>query len=296
MILRARQYQFQFPRPAIIMGIVNVTPDSFSDGGQFLEPAAAIEHGLRLVEEGAEIIDVGGESTRPRATPVSEGDELRRVLPVIEGLASRTQALISIDTCKPGVAREALAAGAALVNDIAANRTEGEMWRVVAQAQAGYVAMHMQGNPQTMQTNPSYSNVVREVTDFLAERLALLTQIGIAREQIVLDVGIGFGKRPEHNLALLAGLPEIARLQRPLLIGVSRKSFLARGGQIPASARLPAGLACACWAVQSGVQLIRTHDVRPTLDAVRMTEELLADRARLDLEGMRRAAPPIKQA
>src|SRR6185312_7069212 len=200
MLLRARQFEFVFPRPALIAGIVNVTPDSFSDGGKFFDTAAAVDHGLKLVAEGADILDIGGESTRPRATPVPEAEELRRVIPVIEQLAARVKIPISIDTMKPAVARAAIAAGASIVNDVAANRADDAMWRVVAESGAGYVLMHMQGTPQTMQANPTYGDVVREVNEFFSERLQRLADCGIARERVILDVGIGFGKTLEHNL------------------------------------------------------------------------------------------------
>src|SRR5690242_14592554 len=166
MLFRARNFEFTFPRPALVMGIVNVTPDSFSNGGQLLHPKAAVAHGLRLVEQGAEVIDVGGESTRPRATPVEESEELRRVIPVIEELSKLTQVAISIDTMKPNVAQAALKAGACIVNDVGANREDETMWRVAAEAKAGYVCVHMQGTPQTMQVNPVYQDVVAEVRDF----------------------------------------------------------------------------------------------------------------------------------
>jgi dihydropteroate synthase len=260
------------------MGVINVTPDSFSDGGQFLDPKAAIAHGLRLVEEGAEILDIGGESTRPNATPVEEVEELRRVLPVIEGLASQVQVALSIDTQKPVVARAAIAAGASMVNDIAANRTTDEMWRVVAETGAGYVCMHMQGTPQTMQQNPVYHDVVAEVGEFLEERLTRLLEAGIQREQVLLDPGIGFGKTPEHNLQLLAGISRLTRLRRPLLLGVSRKSFLGRWLGAGPEARLPASLACACAAVTAGAHVIRAHDVAATRSALRVTEAILAAR------------------
>ena len=275
MILRARQFQYTFPRPAMLMGIVNVTPDSFSDGGQFLEPNEAVDRALKLEEEGAEIIDIGGESTRPNAPLVSESEEIRRILPVLEGLAGRLKVAISVDTQKPGVARAALAAGACIINDIAANRTAREMWEVVAEARAGYVAMHMQGNPQTMQINPTYANVVQEVGAFFADRLARLVETGIGVDQIILDVGIGFGKKLEHNLALLSGLDDFARFQRPLLLGASRKSFIGTLLGAGPEARLPAAMACACAAVQAGVQIVRTHDVAATGQAMRMMEAIL---------------------
>src|ERR1041385_1028680 len=193
MLLRARQFEFHFPRPALVMGVVNVTPDSFSDGGKFFDTKAAVEHGLKLVEEGADILDIGGESTRPRATPVPEAEELRRVIPVIEQLAARVKIPISIDTMKPAVARAAIAAGASIVNDIAANREDDAMWRVVAESGAGYVAMHMQGTPQTMQANPRYHDVVAEVGDFFSDRLRRLEAAEVKAEHVILDVGIGFG-------------------------------------------------------------------------------------------------------
>ncbi|MSU62849.1 MAG: dihydropteroate synthase [Pedosphaera sp.] len=277
MIFRAREFEFQFPRPAILMGVVNVTPDSFSDGGAFYDPQATVEHALRLEAEGAEIIDIGGESTRPNATPVSEPEELRRVLPVIEGLVGRLKVPISIDTQKPAVARAALEAGASIINDIAANRTDPLMWHVASSTGAGYVAMHMQGTPATMQVNPSYEDVSREVCVFFDERMSKLAEAGVLRERVVLDVGIGFGKTIEHNLELLRHLKAFRRFERPLLLGVSRKSFLGRiTGGADVAGRLPAALACVCWAVQQGVQIVRTHDVVETLNAVRTTERLLA--------------------
>jgi len=278
MLLRARQFKFIFPRPALIMGVVNVTPDSFSDGGKFFHTDAAVAHGLELAAQGADLLDVGGESTRPRATPVSEGEELRRVIPVGEQLAARVKSPISIDTMKPEVARAAIAAGASIVNDVAANREDDAMARVVAGAGAGYVLMHMQGTPQTMQTNPVYADVVREVGEFFSGKIQRLNDCGIAREQVILDVGIGFGKSLEHNLLLIAGLRSFTKLERPLLLGVSRKSFLGGLAGEETAGRLPAALACAALALESGVQIIRTHDVAETAQAVRMTEAILARR------------------
>ena len=275
MLLHARQFEFSFPRPALVMGVVNVTPDSFSDGGKFFKPEAAVAHALQLVEQGADILDIGGESTRPQAQPVSEAEELRRVIPVVEQLVGRVKIPISIDTMKPAVARAALQAGASIVNDVAANRNDDAMWRVVAESGAGYVCMHMQGTPQTMQKNPTYTNVVHEVEEFFAERIARLNACGVLPDQIVLDVGIGFGKSLEHNLQLLAALGSFTKFERPLLLGVSRKSFIEKllG---TGTARLPASLACASLAVASGVQIIRAHDVAETVHAIRMTEAILA--------------------
>lgn len=278
MFFRARQFEFAFPRPAMVMGIVNVTPDSFSDGGRFLDAAIAVEHALRLVDEGAEIIDVGGESTRPRATSVDEPEELRRVLPVIESLSGKIRVPISIDTMKPGVARAALNAGASIVNDVAANREDDSMWRVVAAARAGYICMHMQGTPQTMQMNPAYTNVVEEVKSFFLERIQRMNDCGVTAEQIILDPGIGFGKTPGHNLQLLGALRRFTELERPLLLGVSRKSFIGKLFGTELAARLPAALACASLAVEVGVQIIRAHEVAETVQALRMTEAVLANR------------------
>jgi dihydropteroate synthase len=258
------------------MGIVNVTPDSFSDGGKFLKPQAAVEQALELVQQGAEIIDVGGESSRPGALPVTEEEELRRVLPVLEQLAGRLVVPISIDTMKVGVAQKALAAGASIVNDVGANRTDPAMWHLAAETGAGYVCMHMQGLPQTMQKNPSYKDVVREVEHFFISRLDQLSDCGVGREQIILDPGIGFGKTTEHNLQLLGALRSFMSLQRPVLLGVSRKSFLRKLDRAGDGEFLAAGLACACLAVESGVEIIRAHDVAPTVQAIRMTEAILA--------------------
>jgi dihydropteroate synthase len=276
MVFRARQFEFVFPRPALVMGIVNVTPDSFSDGGKFLDADAAVAHALELVAQGAEILDLGGESTRPGAEPVDEAEELRRVIPVIEQLAARVKIPLSIDTVKPAVARAALQAGASIVNDVAAHREDDAMWRVVAESGAGYICMHAQGTPQTMQTNPVYADVVREVGGFFGERLKKLNACGVAAEQVVLDVGIGFGKTPAHNLQLLAALRSFTKWRRPLLLGVSRKSFIGKLLGAEVAARLPASLACACLAVADGVQIIRTHDVAETVQAVRMTEAIAA--------------------
>ena len=279
MIFRARQFTFTFPGPALLMGIVNVTPDSFSDGGQFLDPDAAVQHALELIAEGADMIDVGGESTRPRAAPVSEAGELRRVIPVIKRLAGQVKVPISIDTMKPAVARAALKAGASIVNDVAANRTDDAMWRVVAEAGAGYVLMHMQGTPQTMQTGPVYNDVIADISAFFEERLRRLADGGVSQEHVVLDVGIGFGKTVEHNLQLLASLDSFTKWNRPLLLGASRKSFIPQvAGLAPATDRLPGSLACACWATQRGARIVRTHDVAATRQALRLTEAILARR------------------
>ena len=276
MLFHARQFDFRFPRPALVMGIVNVTPDSFSDGGKFFDADPAVAHGLELVAEGAEILDIGGESTRPGAEPVAEAEELRRVMPVIEKLAAKTPVALSIDTRKPAVARAALAAGASIVNDVGAGSSDTAMWRAVAAFRAGYICMHAQGKPAIMQKTPAYADVVREVGDFFAERLGQLKAEGVDADQIVLDPGIGFGKTLEHNLQLLAGLKAMASLNRPLLLGVSRKSFIEKFSGAKLNERLPASLACATLALADGVQIIRTHDVAATVQAIRMAEAVLS--------------------
>jgi len=275
MILRARQFKFVFPRPALVMGIVNVTPDSFSDGGRFSTSQAAIAHGLQLAGEGADILDVGGESTRPRAIPVSEAEELARVIPVIEHLSARLSIPISIDTMKPAVACAAIKAGASIVNDIASNRADPAMGRLVVDSGAAYVVMHMKGIPRDMQENPTYANVVGEVKSFFEHRLNDLAALGVNPEQIIVDVGIGFGKRLEHNLELIANLRQFTKWDRPILLGVSRKSFIGQLLGASVDDRLSGSLACACWAVQNGVQLVRTHDVAATRQSIKMTEALM---------------------
>ena len=279
MLFRARQFEFRFPRPALVMGIVNVTPDSFSDGGKFFDAEAAVAHALKLVADGAEILDIGGESTRPGATPVGEEEELRRVIPVIKKLSAQVNVPISIDTTKPTVARVALDAGASIVNDVGAatHLDDFTMWKIVVENHAGYILMHAQGSPPTMQEKPTYRDVVREVSGFFSERLGLMmNEVGLPMEQLILDPGIGFGKTPEHNLALLTGLKTLARWRRPLLIGVSRKSFMGKLLGVETENRLPASLACAILAVGDGAQIIRTHDVAETVQAIRMAEIIFA--------------------
>ncbi|HEY5234089.1 MAG TPA: dihydropteroate synthase [Verrucomicrobiae bacterium] len=273
MIFRARQFEFVFPRPALVMGIVNVTPDSFSDGGKFFNPRKAVRHALKLVEQGAEILDIGGESTRPGAKPVSEKEELRRVIPVIEKLALKIKIPISIDTMKPAVAHAALEAGASIVNDIAANRSDGEMWRIVSEFRAGYICMHASRGLHKLQRQ---KKIVFEVERFFQERLEKLKAAGISPEQVVFDPGIGFGKTLGQNLRLLAGLRSFTKLKRPLLLGVSRKSFIGKLCGAEVNERLPASLACASLAVADGVQIIRAHDMAETVQAIRMTEAIAA--------------------
>ena len=258
--------------PFRIMGVVNVTPDSFSDGGQYLDRGAAIAHGLELEAEGAAILDVGGESTRPGAASVPEDEELCRVIPVIEGLlASGCQAQISIDTSKSGVAARALAVGAALVNDVTAFRGDPEIAAVVAEADAECCLMHMLGTPRTMQDDPRYDDVVGDVKAFLEERMGFAIAHGIAEERIMLDPGIGFGKTVEHNLELVRRLGELVELGRPVVIGTSRKSFLGKITGREVDDRVAATVATNVLAYERGARVFRVHDVAPVRDALTVT-------------------------
>ncbi|HTX31184.1 MAG TPA: dihydropteroate synthase [Solirubrobacteraceae bacterium] len=260
----------------IVMGVINVTPDSFSDGGRYLEAEVAVRHGVRLESEGAAILDVGGESTRPGAEEVSADEELRRVLPVIEGLREATSARISIDTSKAEVAEAALTAGATLVNDVTALRGEDRMAEVVAAAGADCCLMHMAGNPRTMQDDPHYEDVVAEVKAFLEERLAYATAAGIPEERILLDPGIGFGKTAQHNLELLAHLDELVELGRPVVVGTSNKSFLGKLTGRPVGERLAGTIATCVVAYEKGARVFRVHEVAPVADALTVTAATVA--------------------
>jgi dihydropteroate synthase len=260
------------------MGILNVTPDSFSDGGRYLDADAAVAHGLRLCAEGADILDVGGESTRPGAEPVSAAEEAARVLPVIERLAPRCGAPISVDTSKADVARGAIEAGACIINDVTALTADAGMARVAAETGAGVVLMHMRGTPRTMQEAPRYGDVVAEVREVLAERLADVVRQGVSARAVALDPGIGFGKTVEHNVRLLAHLPSLASLGRPVVVGASRKSFLGRiTGRATAGERLPASLAALVFCALRGAHVLRVHDVRESCDALRVALALAAE-------------------
>jgi dihydropteroate synthase len=252
-----------------VMGVVNVTPDSFSDGGLYFDAGAAIAHGLELVAEGADVLDIGGESTRPGAQPVDARAELDRVLPVIEGLRERgTSARISIDTSKAAVAAAALDAGAALVNDVTALRGDPAMAELVAARNVPCCLMHMLGDPRTMQVDPHYDDVVSDIKAFLEERIAFAVAAGIAEERILVDPGIGFGKTVEHNLELLARLDELVALGRPVVIGTSRKSFLGRVTGRSVDERLAATVATNVLAYERGARVFRVHDVAPVRDAL----------------------------
>jgi dihydropteroate synthase len=255
--------------PYKLMGVINVTPDSFSDGGAFLDPEAAVIHGRRLISEGADILDIGGESTRPGADPVSEDEELWRIVPVLEGLEN-AGAQLSIDTMKPGVAKRALDAGATIVNDVTAFRFAPEMAELVAQAGATTCLMHMLGEPRTMQLNPTYDDVVSDVKAFLEERLQFAVGQGIPEEKVWLDPGIGFGKTLEHNLELLRRLDELVAIGRPIAIGTSRKSFLAKLTGRDVADRLAGSIATNVLALERGATIFRVHDVAQVGDALKV--------------------------
>ena len=256
---------------AKIMGILNITPDSFSDGGQFTSVASALAQALQMINEGASIIDVGGESTRPGAAQVSEQQELDRVIPVIEQISQHADVIISIDTSKPGVMREAVMAGARMINDVHALRVDDAL-RMAAECQVPVCLMHMQGTPRTMQTEPAYTDVVMEVTRFLSARVEACLAAGIAADHIILDPGFGFGKTVAHNMALMKHLPTIEALGFPVLIGASRKSTIGSILDKPVDERLYGSLALASLAVWQGASIIRVHDVGPTADTIKMIQ------------------------
>jgi dihydropteroate synthase len=273
MLLRCGSHTLDLTTP-VVMGILNVTPDSFSDGGKFTERQRAVEHALAMIAAGAGLIDVGGESTRPGAAAVSEEEEIGRVVPIVEELSRHAPSIpVSVDTSKAAVIRASVQAGAAMINDVRALRDDGAL-QAVAQSSAAVCLMHMQGEPRTMQSDPRYADVVAEVRDFLAERIAACEAAGIARDRIVADPGIGFGKRLEHNLKLLAALPELATLRVPLLVGVSRKSMFATLLGRPVEERMAGGLAVAVTSVLAGAKLLRVHDVAETVDAVKVVTAL----------------------
>ncbi len=272
MKLACRGHLLDLSEPCV-MGVLNVTPDSFSDGGRYADPAAAVERGVAMAGEGAAIIDVGGESTRPGAADVELRDELARVVPVIERLVQQVAVPVSVDTSKPEVMRAAIAAGASLVNDVRALRAPGAL-EAVAGSGAAVCLMHMRGEPRTMQAAPEYDDVVAEVRQFLAERVQACVAAGIGRDRLCVDPGIGFGKRPEHNLALLAAIDRLAGLDLPVLIGVSRKSLVGIITGRPPGGRLAGSVAFAALAVMGGAAVVRAHDVAETVDAVKVASAL----------------------
>ena len=274
-MLLCGNFQFDLSRP-LVMGIINVTPDSFSDGGKHLLCDAALAHAQRLITEGADLLDIGGESTRPGALPVSVQQEMARVLPVIEGLRG-VSVPISIDTNKPEVMQAAIAAGAQMVNDIDALRDAAAM-RAIASSNVAVCLMHKQGDPQTMQTQPHYLNVMAEVCEFLRERIAAAEAAGVQHDRIVIDPGFGFGKTLEHNLALLRELKKLTELGVPVLAGLSRKSMLGALTGQDVTQRLPASIAAALIAVQRGAAIVRVHDVQATVDALKILNAVNGER------------------
>lgn len=261
-------------RPVLVMGVLNTAPDSFSDGGRFTDPEAAVAHGVRMQNEGADVVDVGGESTRPGAQPISTEEELSRVLPVVERLVHELRVPLSVDTSKAQVAEAALERGVRIVNDPTALRGDPDMAQVVRKHDAGLVVMHMLGTPATMQHEPRYEDVVREVCSFLKERLHAAQEAGIRRERIVLDPGIGFGKTVEHNLELIRGLGQLRQLGQPVLVGPSRKRFIGTLLDLPVDQRVEATIAACVAAVINGADAVRVHDVKPVRRAVDLAVHL----------------------
>jgi dihydropteroate synthase len=278
-VWRCRGREIALGDRTLVMGIVNVTPDSFSDGGMLADADAAVKHAMQLVDDGADILDVGGESTRPGSDPVSIDEELARVVPVIDGLATQTDVPISVDTRKAEVARAALEVGAAIVNDVTAG-AESAMLEVVRDSGAGLVLMHMRGEPKSMQADPRYDDVVREVRDFLADRIGAAVAAGVPRGQLCADPGIGFGKTLAHNLALLRDLAAFGDLRVPILVGVSRKRFIGElTGVDQAHERLEGTAAAVAWCAANGVHIVRVHDVAEMVKVVRVIDAIARERA-----------------
>ncbi len=267
------------PRDVKIMGVINITPDSFSDGGVYFEAKRAVEHGLRLVEDGADYLDIGGESTRPGAEPVDDKEELRRIIPVIQSLAEKVNIPVSVDTYKSGVAKEAIKAGATIINDISAMTFDPEMADVVAASNCGVILMHMQGTPRNMQTNPRYKDVIKEIRAYLRERVGSAEKSGIDTEKIWVDPGIGFGKRQTEenrdNLDILANLSRFKGVGSKLVVGTSRKSFIGRALRgVPATARLFGSLGTFAWSALFGTDILRVHDVRETVEMLKLIGDI----------------------
>ena len=275
LIVETAHHRLDCSERPLLMGVLNVTPDSFFDGGLYQSPADAVARAKQMVEEGVDIIDIGGESSRPGSEPISENEELKRLVPVVEALHGLVPVPLSVDTTKSGVARRAIEAGAAIVNDISAMTFDPDMARVVAESGAGIVLMHMQGVPKTMQRAPRYGDVVREVQGFLAGRIEAACAAGISRKRIILDPGIGFGKLLEHNLTLLAHLRTLTELARPLLVGISRKGFIGQILQRSACERLFGTAAAAAMAVQQGAAILRVHDVAAMRDVSRTVSAIM---------------------
>lgn len=282
---RARAKTFELGQRTWLLGVVNVTPDSFFNGGLYFEPARAIERALALAAEGADIIDIGGESSKPGSSPIPAKEEKKRILPVVEILKQKNDVLISVDTTKADVAEAALAAGADIINDISAGRFDPRMLPLAARTGAGLILMHMKGTPRTMQIAPHYDDVLGEVRAFLKERLEAAEACGVPRESVLLDPGIGFGKKLEHNLALLNNLGALADLDRPLVVGVSRKSFIGKILKLEAPDRLEGTIAAAVVSILHGASLLRVHDVQAIKRAIAVADAILSQGA---------ARPPVE--
>lgn len=275
MKIKWANFTLDFDKKTYIMGILNVTPDSFSDGGVFFDKKKAIERAFRLVEEGADIIDVGGESTRPGSEPVSAQEEIRRTIPVIEAIASKVKVPVSIDTYKSEVARRALDAGASIVNDISGLRFDPDMPKVVAEYGVPVIIMHIKGRPKDMQQNPAYEALIPEIMDYLRISMRLAEKFGISREMIIIDPGIGFGKTFEHNLQIIKNLKEFTKLGRPIAIGVSRKAFIGKIlGDVPPSERLEGTAAAVAVSIFNGANIVRVHDVKEIAKVAKVTDSI----------------------
>jgi len=272
--LSSKGHTLQLGKRTLIMGVLNVTPDSFYDGGRYSNLKRAVDRAWEMVEEGADIIDIGGESSRPGASPVGEKEELERVIPVIKKLSSRIKAFISIDTYKSGVARKAIDVGAIIVNDISALRMDEKMAKVIESSGVPVCLMHMQGTPRNMQRNPRYKDVISEIFAFLRERIDFCEQAGIDIEKTIIDPGIGFGKTVEHNLQILKNLDQFKSLGRPIMVGVSRKSLIGKVLRLEPEERLEGSLASAIWSMMKGASILRVHDVKETKRAVKMAEAI----------------------
>ena len=273
--LNFRQKKYNLSERTHIMGVLNVTPDSFSDGGKFFGLEKAVIQGLKMVEEGADIIDIGAESTRPSSRPVSLEEEEKRALPVLEALAKKIQVPISIDTYKSQIAQKALEAGAELINDISGLKLDSEMAKLVAKYNVPVIIMHIKGTPQNMQENPYYENVIREIKDYFEERINAATSSGMAEENIILDPGIGFGKRFEDNLTILKNLKEFKKLAKPLLVGLSRKSFIGKILDLPVDERSEGSLGALALSIMQGANIVRVHDVKESVRVARVVDAIL---------------------
>lgn len=275
LFLNFRHRRFDLSERTHIMGVLNVTPDSFSDGGKFLNLEKAVSHGVKMAEEGADIIDIGGESTRPGSQPVSLEEETKRVIPVVETLAKKIQIPISIDTYKSQIARQALDAGAEMINDISGLRFDSDMPELVAKYNLPVIIMHIKGTPQNMQENPYYENVIKEIIDYFEERINFADSAGIKEENIILDPGIGFGKRFEDNLAILKNLKEFKKLDRPILVGLSRKSFIGKILDLPVEERLEGSLGALAYSIIQGANIARVHDIKESVRVAKVVDTIL---------------------